>query len=376
MSDSDTQAAIPTTISVIQQGIDRGLHHGMQLYVSRHRETVVDVAIGTLDGETPLTTDTLMLWLSSGKPITAVAVMQQVERGKIELDAPVADYLPEFAVEAKSSLTIRHLLTHTAGLKPTPTGWPHQSWDEILDRVCRTPLIDGWVPGERAAYDPARTWFVLAEIVQRVDGRPIAELIRGEICEPAGMDESWMAMPHAVYEENKSRIGIMHSLQDGKLRPTAGHREAACTRPSPGGSMRGPARELGKFYEALLPRQEGAARPALLKPESYEQMTSRVREGLHDETFQHQLDFGLGVIIDSNHYGRETVPYGFGRHSSSDAFGHGGAQSSIGFADPEHDLVVVAVANGSPGEPRHQKRFRELLTALYRDLGVADEDSQ
>jgi CubicO group peptidase (beta-lactamase class C family) len=109
----------------------------------------------------------------------------------------------------------------------------------------------------------------------------------------------------------------------------------------------------------------------ILQPETIEAMTSRVRQGLFDQTFQHVIDFGLGVMINSNRHGAETVPYGFGRHASPGAFGHGGSQSSIGFADPEHDLVVVIIANGAPGEPAHQRRNRELTSAIYEDLGLA-----
>ncbi len=67
----------------------------------------------------------------------------------------------------------------------------------------------------------------------------------------------------------------------------------------------------------------------------------------------------------------ETVPYGFGPHASEQAYGHSGYQSSIGFADPEHDLAVGIVFNGMPGEKAHHKRIYSVLGALYTDLGLA-----
>jgi CubicO group peptidase (beta-lactamase class C family) len=90
-----------------------------------------------------------------------------------------------------------------------------------------------------------------------------------------------------------------------------------------------------------------------------------------DRTFQHVVDFGLGFLVDSNRYGANTVPYGFGLHCSPRTFGHGGAQSSMGFADPEHGLVVAWAANALIGEPRHNARNRAINTAIYEDLRLA-----
>ncbi|HUB26033.1 MAG TPA: hypothetical protein VL992_11440, partial [Tepidisphaeraceae bacterium] len=75
-----------------------------------------------------------------------------------------------------------------------------------------------------------------------------------------------------------------------------------------------------------------------------------------------------------NIHGPETVPYPFGRHSSPRAFGHGGYQSSVGFADPEFGLAAGIVFNGCPGEEKHGVRIREILAGLYEDLGLASDD--
>ena len=75
-------------------------------------------------------------------------------------------------------------------------------------------------------------------------------------------------------------------------------------------------------------------------------------------------------IINSNEYGELTVPYGYGRHASKSAFGHGGRECMSAFADPQHDLVVIANFNGMPGEPRHNQRVRDFNTAVYEDLGL------
>ena len=99
-------------------------------------------------------------------------------------------------------------------------------------------------------------------------------------------------------------------------------------------------------------------------------MTTRQRVGMMDVTFKHVVDWGLGTIIDSKRYGDETVPYGYGRYASDATVGHGGSQSSVGFADPAHALAVGCYFNGMPGETAHQKRLHRVLAALYEDLGL------
>jgi CubicO group peptidase (beta-lactamase class C family) len=82
------------------------------------------------------------------------------------------------------------------------------------------------------------------------------------------------------------------------------------------------------------------------------------------------VDWGLGFIINSNQYGVETVPYGYGRRASPRTFGHGGRQCCTGFADPEHGLAAALIFGGAPGEEAHQARMREALSALYEGLGL------
>ncbi len=154
-----------------------------------------------------------------------------------------------------------------------------------------------------------------------------------------------------------------------ELKMNHSHLIEAVSTPAPGSSVRGPIRELGRFYEMLLGQGAWNGR-RVLSQEGFQEMTRRHRVGKFDQTFQHTVDFGLGVIVNSNQYGENTIPYGFGRRSSPLAFGHGGSQSCIGFADPEFELAVAAVANGYPGEVPHNRRFRDLLTALYEDLGI------
>jgi CubicO group peptidase (beta-lactamase class C family) len=130
-------------------------------------------------------------------------------------------------------------------------------------------------------------------------------------------------------------------------------------------------RQLGRLYEALLAggrHPETGAR--ILSPQTVEALTARHRVGMLDHTFKKKMDWGLGFIPDSKHYGDE-VPYAYGRHASRRTFGHSGYRSSTAFADPEHALVVAVAFNGLPGDVQHARRMRSVLEALYEDLGLA-----
>ena len=110
----------------------------------------------------------------------------------------------------------------------------------------------------------------------------------------------------------------------------------------------------------------------ILTSQSVEAITARHRAGMMDITFKAQIDWGLGFLLNSTHPNSE-LPYGYGANASPRTFGHGGAQSSGAFCDPETGLVVAYVFNGRPGEARHHARRKELLEAVYVDLKMGTE---
>ena len=142
------------TIAAIERGMQQGLHVGAQLYVSLHGQVVADQAFGIAREGVAMTPDTLMLWLSAGKPISAVAIAQLWERGLLELDDVVAAHIPEFAAGGKEAITIRHILTHTGGFRAVLGHWEDKPWDRVIAAICAARLEPRWVPGEIAGYHP------------------------------------------------------------------------------------------------------------------------------------------------------------------------------------------------------------------------------
>jgi CubicO group peptidase (beta-lactamase class C family) len=366
---------LPRTLSIIQDGIQSGLHPGAQMYVSLARRVVCDDAIGLARDGVPMTRDTLTLWMSAGKPVTAVAVLQLVDRGLIALDTRVAEVIPEFGQNGKAAITLRHILTHTAGFRGPLNNFTPGTWDEILQRVYALKQEAGWVPGDKAGYHIGSSWFVLGELVRRLDGRSIDRFVHEEIFSPLGEPEASIGIDPDVYDGQPTRWSLVYDTSKESTPEWQGNTREANTLPRPGANARGPIRALGQMYERLLapsppdPLPEYRERELISAPLA-RAMTSRQRAGMLDQTFKQTLDWGLGVMVDSKQYAGEHA-YGFGPHASADTFGHSGNQSSCGFFDPAHELVVAWTCNGMPGEAKHQARASAINAAIYEDLALA-----
>jgi len=361
---------LPRTTAVIERGIAEGLHLGAQGFVSAAGEPVADLAVGEAAAGVPMTADRMIIWWSMTKPSVAVSVARLWERGDVAIDDPVVRYVPEFGAHGKDSITLRHLLTHTGGFRAgdqvrgtaaDPEAW----WDETVAGICAVEPEPGWVPGRKAGYHLTCGMTMLGEVVRRVDGRPFSRFVREEVFEPLGMTDCWVGMPADRAGAYAGRLGTMHDTSGDEPVPRAElDGEAALRRCSPGGGGRGPMRQLARLYE-MLRRHGELDGVRVLTPQTVEAITARHRVGLHDHTFDVVTDWALGFNVDGG---------AMGPHCSRRAFGHGGAQSSLAFCDPEHGVVAALQTNGMPGNDRHYRRFFELTRALYVDLGLAGED--
>ena len=214
---------LPRTVEVIERGMADGLHIGAQLYVSRDGTTVADFGIGEARPGVSMDAGSMMIWWSATKPSVAVAIGQLWERGKVDIEAPVIDYIPEFAANRKHAVTVRHVLTHTGGFRLADGGDAfRKTWDQVIARISGAKLEDGWTPGAKAGYHPTSGWFILGEIVRRVDGRPFERYVRDEIFLPLGMNDCWVGMPPERYREYGDRIGVMHDTTGESAQPVRG----------------------------------------------------------------------------------------------------------------------------------------------------------
>jgi CubicO group peptidase (beta-lactamase class C family) len=353
------------TRAAIESGIRQGWHAGAQVSVAVAGQCF-DLAVGEASPGIPLTPDSVGPWLSASKPMTAVALALLVESGRLHWDEPVLSRIPEFGGGGKESITLRHILTHTAGFRGADRCDPARTWEESVAFSCASELEAGWVVGETAGYHANGSWFILGEILQRVSGRPFHEWMTSEVFKPLGIETAWFGVgPSARSEIGHRWITMERTGNAGRSRDPALNDPLVASRCRPGSGLRGSAQVLRRFYEGLL-----RPPPGWLTSSTVADLVRPHRHGVFDRTFLAVIDFGLGFILNSDRPGQRPAPYGYGAHAGPRTFGHSGNQSSCAFADPDRDLAVAWLCTGMPGEPAHQQRQRDINAAIYQDLGT------
>ena len=177
---------------------------GASIAVDVDGETVVDLWGGYRDEArtTPWTQDTIVNVWSTTKTITALAVLTLVEKGQLDVHAPVADYWPEFAANGKDGVLVKHLMAHTSGV----AGWDPPfaaedmyDWESSVARLAAQ--APWWEPGTASGYHAQNQGHLLGELVRRVDGRSLKQYVAEELAGPLGADFQIGAKP-----EDEGRI--------------------------------------------------------------------------------------------------------------------------------------------------------------------------
>jgi CubicO group peptidase (beta-lactamase class C family) len=351
---------------ILDQLVAGGAERGVQVAAYHNGEMVCDTYAGTLDatGTTKVAPDTLFPTFSTTKGIAATLAHLMVERGKVSYETPIASVWPEFAANGKESITLRHALSHTAGLANMPEGVTHEelgNWDRMCDLMAAaTPVT---APGARFAYHAVTYSWLVGEVVRRVDGRLFGQILRDEITAPLSMaDEMYCGIPDAA----EPRVAILESKEeDDKPLPHAATDLAippliqplhvwmnrpdtrrACL-PASNGIMS--ARSVAKHYAALLPG--GVDGVELLPPE-------RIR-------------LALELRIPTDHPAGDPPPahrlgYANSTAFSTTEFGHGGAGGSFACADLEHNLAFCFVRNRFVADDS----LKRVIEVVKQTLGI------
>ena len=159
--------------------IESGLRPSIQVAVDFKGELVFERA----HGDAATVDSTYLLW-SSTKPLVAIALLQLVEEGRAALDDRVAKHFPEFGVRGKERCTLLHLLTHRGGFPGTTPALESalskvaRDWNAALRFICEMDAI--WEPGTDRGYHPRTGWFVVGELLQRLDGIAFQQLLCGK----------------------------------------------------------------------------------------------------------------------------------------------------------------------------------------------------
>ena len=335
-----------------ERDVAAGRTVGIQLYVSRDGDVLVDDALGVRhpDGGA-MTTRTRVPVYSTSKAVTATALHVLVEDGALAWHDPVARYVPAFAAHGKGGVTVQHLLTHAAGLAlpeqdvPPATWW---DWDAAVAAVCElTPFAP---PGTTAAYTVLAGHQVLGQVVQVVGAAPFAQVVEDLVLGPLGMDRTgWGRAADA--EDVSDVVGVDADRQAVCDRWGSG---AALTAVLPSIGLHSCARDVGRLLESWL--SDLAPTRALLSPATLRTARSLIAP------VTASTGFGLGWLVGTD----VGAPGSRGALAGPRSFGHPGMCSTQAWADPDTGVVFVAVANTDCGQAESDRRFALLGDAVCR----------
>ncbi len=355
-------------------------------------ELVVDLHGGTRDkeGQVPWTPDTLVNVYSTTKGMTAICAHQLVEQGKLDLDAPVAQYWPEFAAAGKGEIPVRWLLSHQAGLpairKPLPKGAQYD-WDVMCAALAEQE--PWWEPGTRHGYHALTYGYLVGEVIRRASGRSVGQWFAEHVAGPLGADfhigfgpdlDARVSDLHgSLFAPSSESRGVpdipgplgqmMRDMTDPTTmtgaafaNPPAGA-DAVNTRDwraaeIPAANGHGTSTALARIYGALA-RGGEIDGVRILEAESVARAREEQVFGPDAVLGQLPMRFGLGFMLR-----QDLMPIS----PNQGAFGHPGAGGSIGMADPESKVGFGYTMNrmkmglvGGPTAFAVLNRFFELL---------------
>lgn len=353
---------------------------GAAVCVYHRGRNVVDLWGGWADREANRRwrRDTLQLVFSTTKGVAATCVHQLVERGVLDLDAPVATWWPEFAQAGKADIPLRWVLSHEAGLAAVTgevTMHDVLGWHGVVEAIAAQAPV--WEPGTAHGYHARSFGWILGEVVRRATGRSIGRYFAEEIAQPLGLD-FFIGLP----DDQRDRVAKLYppviapavaqamdaflgpdTLLGQVLRGPSGlfgyddmwNRPEVLAAEMPSSNGIGTARAIAKLYASLIGEVDGVR---LLAPETVARAT-RVQVSGPDHVIGLPMSFGLGYM---------TPPSAGG----PGAFGHDGAGGSLGVADPSGAWALGYVMNQMQLDLTGDARSAGLLAATRAAVAVAE----
>jgi CubicO group peptidase (beta-lactamase class C family) len=330
----------------------------------------------------PWTKDTLVNVYSTTKGLMAVCAHQLVSTGKLDLDAPVAKYWPEFAQSGKQELPVRYLLSHRAGLPALSKPLPAEAlfdWDIMCSALAEQQ--PWWRPGEKHGYHAMTFGFLVGELIRRITGESPRDYLRTKLAAPLGVD-----FQIGLSERDENRVAEIIAAPPpppGAPNPLAALMSASpesvtaktLTNPPsvsapgvsnswawrraqlPAANGHGTARALAQVYGALSRGGEiGGVR--VIASDAIRRFSEEQSSG-PDEVLLIPTRFSLGFMMSL-----PSASMGPGART----FGHPGAGGSLGFADPDAKIGFGYIMNQMNAGILIDQRATALIDALYQSL--------
>jgi CubicO group peptidase (beta-lactamase class C family) len=384
----------PETVETIwEAAVDlyrSGVHPGLQLCLRRDGRVLLDRAIGHARGngpedppdapKVPMTTETPSCIFSASKAVTAMVIHLLDERGELHIGDRVSEYIPEYAQNGKEGTTIAHVLAHRAGIASMPKEALEvdtaADWDRIVQLICEAkPSVR---PGRLLAYHAVSGGYILGEIIRRVTGKTVREVLADQILDPLGF--RWGN--YGVAPEDVGEVSLSYVTGPPLLPPMStlanrvlgmpldqvverSNESRFLTSVIPSANVITSANELCRFFEIF--RQGGEL-------DGHRVMEERtIRRALTEQSHL-EIDFSLffptrfsyGLMLGARYvslYGRDTDL----------AFGHLGLINIMGWADPERAISVGLITTGKALVYPELPRFYGLMQRISSETPKVEE---
>ncbi|HEX5614027.1 MAG TPA: serine hydrolase domain-containing protein [Acidimicrobiia bacterium] len=349
-------AKVAALVERAQRDIDEGPLTSCQLALARHGEVLLQVTLGAAPA------DARFMIFSATKPVVASALCQLIGEGALDPDARVVEYIPEFATNGKDVVTVEQVMLHTSGFPMAPLGPPQ--W---FDRSARLDAFARWrltsEPGTGYLYHASSAHWVLAELLERIDGADFRDAVRARVLEPLGLTRLQLGVPLEQQADIEPVVPVGAPMDRDELARVLGVPSMPPTEVTaesivafndpqtralgvPGAGAASDAADLARFYQALLHDPDGVFGADVLAD-----ITSRVRTSLPDYVGTPANRTRALIVAGAD--GRASRR-GFGHTVSPAAFGHDGAGGQIAFADPATGLSFAYLTGD-----HDQHRLRE-----------------
>ena len=366
------------------ENLERRGEVGAAVAVTVDGRPVVDLWGGHADQSKtrPWKRDTIVNVWSTTKGLTAICAHRLAGEGRLDFEAPVAQYWPEFAQGGKGKIPVKFLLSHRAGLAAIRAPLPNEalfSWEIVTRELARQE--PWWEPGTRHGYHAITFGWLVGEVVRRITGKSLGTYFRDEIAQPLGLDahigfdasldprvaEIIAAPPPAPGQANpmaelmkdpESVTGKALMNPPNTLAPTTTNSRAWRAAEIPGANGHSDARSLARVYGALARGGEVDGVRVMSAAEIVKCYTEQSK-GL-DAVLQMPMRFSLGFALSMP--GAELGP-------NPRSFGHPGAGGSLGFADPDTKIGFGYVMNQMGSNVTLiDPRATALIDAAYASL--------
>jgi CubicO group peptidase (beta-lactamase class C family) len=356
--------------TAIDEMVESGTERGMQVAVYHQGTMVVDAVAGIAEGATgrKVTSDTPFYCFSVMKAGASTVAHMLAERGLFSYDTPVVDLWPEFGAHGKEKVTVRHVLSHTAGVPGVPLDTTVEDlcdWDKMCAAIAASELW--WEPGTKIGYHAYTFGYIVGEIVRRAAGKKISKVLLEEVSGPLGVgNQMYFGMPRseqhrlAVLEDapmDPQAMAAMASMPPDlpmfkaapmSLMPNAefGNRADVLAADIPAGGKTS-ARATARMYAALLGEVDGVR---LISPARLREATTAAFSGI-DEVFGMPTTWALG--------------FGIGRPGAMDsrsAFGVGGVGGSFAYGDTSTGIAFAMTKNRLTQDFNAATQLTQLVT--------------